>query len=336
MSPRESVNFMKASFRKRRQCGFGLLEALLCISLMSLLFLGAMTMLITAGRSVVRTQAQVYSNSDAANAIQNIVGQLREASTFSLPTSTAAGQAENTWTPLSGVSLSQLSTSMPDGETVNTALQVVAPQTLTPQANGYTAQVVRKDGTTGLPDYLRVRSRNPDPGVYWESGQGPWTAAPVTNQAPGGLGVNGSAVYLIYRGDPDGTPDANPTGSPIPNAGTYLWQYRVPDNDAAFNAVKYAANLTVLCKSVATAPNAVQFVRPSYGTVAQPNQVEIKVISSYYSPINGQQTSEETAGATASQLNGKCVFMRDHFSGSNPQAPSNTGARGSNNVFQYR
>lgn len=323
--------------RRRRsgQRGFGLLEALICISLVSLLFLGAMTMLMTAGRGVVRTQSQVYSNGDAANAIQNIIGQLREASKFSLPTSTNAGQAENTWIPLSGVSLAQLSTTMPNGETVNTALQVVTPQALTPQANGYTAQVVRKDGTVGLPDGLRVRSRNPDPSVYWEASPGDgWT--PVTNQAPGGLGVKGSAVYLIYRGDPDGTPDADPAGSPILKAGTYLWQYRVPDNDASLNIVKYAANLTVLCKSVATAPNAVQFVRPSYGAIAQPNQVEIKVISSYYSPINGQQTSEETAGATASQLNGKCVFMRDHFSGGNPQAPSNTGARGSNNVFQYR
>ena len=330
---------MNVSFRKRRQCGFGqrgfgLLEALLCISLMSLLFLGSMTMLLTAGRSVVRTQSQVYSNGEAANAIQNVIGQLREASAFSLPTSTYAGQAENNWTPLSNTSLSTFSTTMPNGETINTAMEIVTPGTLTPQANGYTAQVVRKDGTTGLPPYLRVLSTQPN--VYWESSQGTWTAAPVTNQALGGLGVPGSTVSLIYRGDPDGTPDADPlaAGNPNPKAGTYLWQYRVPDNDASFNIAKYPANLTALCKSVATASNAVQFVRPSYGAIAQPNQMEIKVISSYYSPINGQQTNEETAGATASQLNGKCVFMRDHFNGSTP--PTNTGARFSNNVFQYR
>lgn len=302
---------------------------------MSLLFLGSMTMLLTAGRGVVRTQSQVYSNGDAANAIQNVIGQLREASAFSLPTSTAAGQAENNWTPLSGVALTQFSTTL-NGETINTAMEIVTPGTLTPQMDGYTAQVVRKDGTTGLPPYLRVLSTKPN--VYWESSQGTWTAAPVSNQTLGGLGVNGSAVSLIYRGDPDGTPDPDPlaAGNPNPLAGTYLWQYRVPDTDASFNLVKYPGNLTALCKTVATASNAVQFVRPSYGTIAQPNQVEIKVISSYYSPINGRQTSEETGGATASQLNGKCVFMRDHFNGSNPQAPSNTGARAGNNPFQYR
>lgn len=330
MPSRESVNFMNASFSRRRRRGFGLLEALLCISLMSLLFLGAMTMILTAGRSVVRTQAQVYSNGDAANAIQNVIGQLREASAFSLPTSTAAGQAENNWTPLSGVSLSQFSTIIPDGtatgETINTAIQVITPGTLTMQANGYTA--------SPLPGGLRVLATTP--GGCWQTDGGGWTAAPVSTQIPGGLGVPGSAVYLIYRGDPDGTPDADPTINlnPPPKAGTYLWQYRVPA-DSTFNPAKYPANLTALCKSVAATANAVQFVRPSYGTVAQPNQVEIKVISSYYSPINGQQTSEETGGATASQLNGKCVFMRDHFNGSNPQAPANTGARAGNNPFRY-
>ena len=101
-----------------------------------------------------------------------------------------------------------------------------------------------------------------------------------------------------------------------------MWQYQVPA-ESTFNRVKYAANTEGTLQKLATAPNAVQFVRPlsASGDVAQPNQVEIKVISSYFSPINGQQTNEETSGATSSQLNGKCVFMRDHFSGSNQQAP---------------
>ena len=320
---------MNASFRQHRprhsgQRGFGLLEALLCISLMSLLFLGAMTMLLTAGRGVVRTQAQVYSNGDAANAIQNIIGQLREASTFSLPTSNAPGNAESSWTPLSGVLLSQFSTTL-NGETINTAMEVVTPITLTPQANGYTANP--------LPGGLRVLAQTP--GGYWQAGPGGWTA-PVSTQSPGGLGVADSAVYLIYRGDPDGTPDADPTGSPNPLAGTYLWQYRVP-TDSSFNLVKYPGNLTALCKSVASAPNAVQFVRPYYaatGQLPEQNQVEVKIISSYYSPVNGRQTSEETAGATASQLSGKCVYMRDHCTAASSNT-TNSGVRTGNNTFQY-
>ncbi len=117
---------------------------------MSLLFLGAMTMVMTAGRSVVRTQAAVYANGDAANAIQNIVGQLREASAFSLPTSTNTGQAENNWTPVSSTLLGHFSTTMPNGETINTAMEIITPGTLTMQANGYTANP--------LPGGLRVPS----------------------------------------------------------------------------------------------------------------------------------------------------------------------------------
>lgn len=311
---------------KRRQRGFGLLEALLCISLMSLLFLGAMTMLLTAGRSVVRTQAQVYSNSDAANAIQNVIGQLREASAFSLPTSNAAGQAESNWTPLSGTALGTFSTTL-NGETINTAMEVVTPATLSPQMDGYTA--------SPLPGGLRVLAQAP--GAYWQTKGGGWAAAPVSTQTPGGLGVSDSAVSLIYRGDPDGTPDADPTGNPNPKAGTYLWQYQIPA-DSTFNLVKYPDHLTALCKSVATAPNAVQFVRAYYaptGQLPEQNQVEVKIISSYYSPVNGQQTSEETAGATASQLSGKCVYMRDHCTAASSNT-TNSGVRTGNNTFQYR
>ena len=318
--------------RRARQRGFGLLEAVICISLMSLLFLGAMTMIITAGRSTVRTQAQVSSNGDAANAIQNIIGQLREASAFSLPTSSAAGQPESTWISVGNVSLGQFSTGM-NGETINTGIEVVTPPTLTAQANGYTAQVVRKDGTVGLPNGLRVLSVTP--GSYWETNGGGWPVAPTSVQMPGGLGIQGSAISLIYRGDPDGTPDPDPTGNPNPKAGTYLWQYTVPPTDASFNPTKYPNNLAVICKSVATVPNAVQFVRPSYGSIAEVNQVEIKIISSYYSPINGRQTSEEGNGAASSQLSGKCVYMRNHCTAGSQQAPSNTGARLGNNAFQY-
>ena len=305
--------------------------------MMSLLFLGAMTMLMTAGRSVVRTQAEVYSNGDAANAIQNVIGQLREASTFSLPTSSQPATAESTWIPLSNVLLSQFSTTIPDGsstgQTINTALEVVMPGTLTTSANGYTA--------IPAPPGLRVLSQN---GGFWQTKDGYWqtnggysAASPITTQTPGGLAVAGSAVFLIYRGDPDGTPDPDPTGSANPKAGTYLWQYAVP-SDASFSPALHPGSLVALCKSVATAPNAVQFVRPYYAATGQlpvQNQVEVKIISSYYSPVNGRQTSEETAGATSSQLSGKCVYMRDHCTAASSNT-TNSGVRTGNNTFRYR
>ena len=76
-----------------------------------------------------------------------------------------------------------------------------------------------------------------------------------------------------------------------------------------------AAPADRLCKTLSLSPNAVQFVRPTYAGVPEPNQVEIKIISGYYSPINGQQTNEEGNGASSSQFVGKCVYMRDHQPG---------------------
>ena len=285
--------------RSRRQRGFGLLETVICISLMSLLFLGAMTLIISATRQTVRTQSQVYATADAANSIQHIIGQLREASAFALPT-TDAGTAETTWNPMGGTSLTQFSTTL-NGETINTAIQVITPPTLPLQV------LSTKGGAT-------------------------WPVASFNAQASGG--ISSSSVFLIYRGDPDGTPDPDPTGNADPKAGTYLWQYTLPSPGGAFNPAVYPP--TAICKSVSTAPNAVQFVRPFYanaGGKPEQNQVEIKIISSYYSPINGRQTSEEGSGASSSQLSGKCVFMRDHYTGS---VDTRSSTRTTNNVFQYQ
>ena len=304
-----------------RRRGFGLLETLICLSLVSLLFLGGMDLIMTALRSTVRTQAQVYSTGDAANAIQQVIGQLHEASAFALPTSTAANAAENNWVSLNGVQLSQFSTTLADGtvngETINTAIEILSPPTMTPKDNGYTA--------SPMPAGLRVLNgaggtvEAGAAGSNWAPAPGP---QPYNAMGDGGLGKG--AVALIYRGDPDGTPDSA--------AGTDLWQYAVPAN-GAFDLVNYPP--TALCKSVSTASNAVQFVRPSYGGVAEQHQMEIKIISSYYSPINGQQTNEQGNGASSSSLTGKCVYMRDHYAGGGTagQAPANT--RTGNNAFQY-
>ena len=312
---------MKQFSHTRARRGFGLLETLICMSLLSLLFLGAMNLIMSALRSTVRTQAQVYSTGDAANSIQNIIGQLHEASAFALPTSSAANAAESTWATVGTVPLSQFSTILADGsasgETINTAIEIMSPPPMTPKDNGYTA--------SPMPAGLRVLSVA---GRTWEAGAAGSTWAPSPNAPPynamGNGGLGKGAVALIYRGDPNGSPNSA--------TGTYLWQYSMPA-DGTFDLVKYPP--TALCKSVSTAPNAVQFVRPTYGGVAEQHQMEIKIISSYYSPINGQQTNEQGSGASSSSLTGKCVYMRDHYAGggSGSQAPANT--RTGNNAFQF-
>jgi prepilin-type N-terminal cleavage/methylation domain-containing protein len=297
-------------FQRRQQRGFGLLESLIAISIMALLFLGAMTLLISTSRTAVRTQAQVYAVADSANSIQNVIGQLREASGFTLPTSNTANTAETGWIQPSGIAQNQFWTTL-NGATINTAIEISAPPLLTPAGNGYTATV----------SAIQVLSTT---GGTWASNGANWSAPPFD------VSGTGTAVTLIYRGDPDGTPDADPTNNPNVGAGTYLWQYTLPANNS-FNLTAYPP--TILCKSVGTAPNAVQFVRPSYGLNTDPSQLEVKVISSYYSPINGQQTSEEGNGASSSQLVGKCVYMRDHNPTGKP--PPNSATMQSNDPFQY-
>ncbi len=290
---------------------------------MSLLFLGAMGLIISASQLTVRSQAEVYATGDAANALQNIMGQIREASSFSLPTSATANTPETGWNLMGSTSLTQFSTNL-NNETINTAIQVAAPPILTPASNGY---------PTPMPAQLRVLS-TAGGGAYWSSGQGTWTAPPVNISTPGSISfapntvylpVPGSAaigaIYLIYRGDANYAPD--------PAAGTYLWEYAVPSN-ASFNPAVYTP--TLLCKSISAAPDAVQFVRAVYNGVPEKDQLEVKIISSYYSPINGQQTNEEGSGASSSQLSGKCVLMRNHCSAADPP---NAAIQSSGNTFQY-
>ena len=320
---------MKRISSTRTRRGFGLLETLICMSLLSLMFLGATSLIISTMRSTVRTQASVYSTGDAANSIQQIIGQLHEASAFALPTSDKPNTAENGWATVGAVPLGQFSTvfadGTPGGQTINTAIEILSPPPMTPHDNGYTAQVTRADGTTGLPYGLRVLS---SAGAICEAGTAGSTWAPAPSAQPynamgdGGLGKG--AVTLVYRGDSNGNPNSA--------SGTYLWQYAMPVS-GAFDLVNHPP--TALCKSVSLAPNAVQFVRPSYGGIAEQHQMEIKIISSYYSPINGQQTNEQGNGASSSSLTGKCVYMRDHYAGGGAASQAPTNTRTGNNAFQY-
>lgn len=285
--------------RRRNQRGFSLLEMGLSISLMSLLFLGAMTLMLTANRTAARTQAQVFATADAANAIQSVVGRLQTAQNFALPASRVDGEAETGWVMPSGLSTGQFTTTL-NGAAVNTALEIIAPPILTPDSNGY---------APGSADTIRVQSLS----------GGFLPIHPTQN-----TGV-GTQVTLIYRGGPDGMPDAA--------AGAWLWQYTIPVS-RAFTPDLAGGNPKMLCKSVGDEPNAVQFVRPVLNGIPQPWQVEIKIISSYYSPINNRQTNEQGDGSSSSSLSGKCVYMRDHSPTAG--APADANVRPSNNVFQYR
>ena len=294
---------------QRNQGGFTLLEMLIAVSLMALLFLGAMNLVIDSSRTTVRTQAQIFATGDAANSIQTVISQIRQAQGFCLPTSQTAGAGEDGWVTPTGTTLAQFSTTL-NGSTVNTAVEITTPPSLTPAENNYKAGIssIQVQLSSGSAVSLDGTGR---------------TSAPYDSQ------IAGTAVSLIYRGDPDGTPDPDPTGSAVKNAGTYLWQYTMPA-DNSFNLVQYPP--TVLCKSVSTASNSVQFVRPSYASVPEPNQLEIKIISGYFSPINGTQTNEEGNGTTSSQIVGKCVYMRDHLA--SPKAKTNI-SQSSNNPFQH-
>lgn len=298
-----------SALRRRRQRGYGLLEMVISIAVMSLVFLGSVLLLDTSARTVARTQAQIYASGDASDSIQKVIAQLREADSFLLPVSQAAGTAEVRWVVPSGTTATQFVATL-NGQTLATAVEVTMPGALTPAINGY------KTGVTDI--YVQSSSGAPLP---LNPKKAPFAQTPYYN------GAIGATTCLIYRGDLDGTPDADPTGSPVAGAGTCLWQYKLlPDGtrDPVNNP-----NVQ-LCKSVASTSNAIQFVRPVQGA-ASTNQVEFKLISSYYSPINGQQTNEEGNGASSSQLVGKCVYMRDHqTSGKLP-----TGARTGNTPFQY-
>ncbi len=292
----------KRRLSRRNRGGYTLLEMLIAVSLMSLVFLGGMDLVVSSSRTTVRTQAQLYATADAANSIQNFIGQVREAQIFRLPTSDAANTAEDGWITPTNTLASQFSTTL-SGGTVNTAIELTVPPALTPGLNGY---------KTGVSD-IQVQLSN---------GTAKHLTGPLAlyaSQTPG------TVVILIYRGDPDGTPDPDPTNSTVTGAGTYLWQYAIPVTgvfDTTANP-PYA-----ICKSISTAPNAVQFVRPA----SEPYQAEVKIISGYYSPINGTQTSEEGNGTSTSQLTGKCVYMRDHITDA---APHTHTSQSSNNPFQH-
>ena len=138
----------------------------------------------------------------------------------------------------------------------------------------------------------------------------PATAAvTVQNGGGGALAVspppyNRSLAYSpsplwVYRADSDGTPDAP--------AGKYLWITGTEQTQAVSRALTGSLN--------PQAANAVQFSRPVTASAPQsalPFQLQIKLVSTYYSSFAQTQTSELTTGTQEAQVVGKCVLLRDH------------------------
>lgn len=303
------------SRRERKKTGFTLFEVLVAMPLAILIFLGTMSIYALSTQLFARTTAQMYTSMDASNAIQHIIDETRESQTYALA-------SENTFSCPSGWTAGQFYTTY-NGETINTGMELFIPPNLSTSEVGYQA---------GNPSTVSVVNSNGNtvalPNLYY---------------------ANGSSVeqVIIYRGDPPGSngigvPDANPSGmtdtadfinwkaaqsSMQSKLGTYLWEYNVQTGVD-----------TVLCKSVAWSPDAVQFIRPttspdSNGGTPEPYEVEVNVVSGYYSPINLVTTNEESDGAEVSTLTGKCVYMRDHQTSASTPTNANTSA--TNNAIPY-
>lgn len=301
--------------RIKHNIGFSLFELLIAMPLVVLIILGTSMIYILSSQMFARTTAQLYTSMDSSNAIQYIISQTREAQTFALPT-------ENTFVCPSIFNKNAFSTTY-NGETICTAVELNMPPTLAASQIGYQA---------GNPTQISVintagNTVTLNPQLYFSNGAS-------------------SQQIIIYRGDPPGAsgigaPDANPSGCTTTASfsawksaqtnmqsqlGTYLWEYNVQTGVA-----------TVLCKSVAWSPNAVQFIRPTTnpsGTgTPLPFELEVNVVSGYYSPINFMTTNEESNGSEVSSLSGKCVYMRDHQTAAS--APTNANTSSTNNAIQY-
>ena len=268
--------------KRKRQVGFTMVEALLSISLMGLLGSGAVSLFLAATRLSLKAGAQTSAGLEAANALQYVIEQTREAQSFALPNElTGSGGAFIVPGGRSAADFQTTLTSTIDGVTSTENIYAAMELALPP------GQTVTVKDTSGS-----------DKAVADSSGN-----TPIDRTG------NSTSTLLIYRGDPDGTPDPDPTGSAVVNAGTYLWLYTMPSNNI-FDIVAHPPR--ALCKSIAVSPNAVQFVRPFLNGAETPYQVQIKIISGYYSAINGTQTNEATDGSQVSQLSGKCALMRNH------------------------
>lgn len=124
----------------------------------------------------------------------------------------------------------------------------------------------------------------------------------------------------IYRADSGGTPDAA--------AGTYVWLYGTEHGQPV--------NKALVSSLSPTTANAVQFSRPTSAAFqALPYQLQISLVSTYYSPLRQAQTSEINSTAQEERVAGKCALLRDHERNLDHE-PNSTASYGAANAPTLR
>ena len=279
MTPNIMQKTVKHSHCRR---GFTLVETMLAVSLMAMIFLGAMNLYMGGLQAAAKSGAQLTANATAANGLQHVEQDVREAYFLVLPSTTpvpspAFGSDLGTGYPLSDFQVTYFDPSLGANRRIDTGLKIVFP--------AFTAVTVHKSSGAQL-----TLSR------YDTS-------------------TAGTSLY-VYRADMPANPGANTPAMPDPSQGDCLWasgtENGMPINER-FAQLSDSRSAAGGISAANMLPNAVEFIKPP-----EPNSLEIRLISSYYSPtgssnstLAGQQSNE----SNKTLLTGKCVFMQDHQQG---------------------
>lgn len=291
--------------RKCRQGGFTLVEMTFSTLLLGLLLLSVTGIYTAMMRLTASITASAFVSSDAANAVQRVSDNLREAQNFEMMDGSGSvdGAAFGT---------SYDATASGTGTVLCVAgIRLFAPvafQSPSAPPSGY------PQGTVGI----QINGRA---GVTALAG----AATPWDHNAAG-------ATLDIYRASykqKDTGGSLVPDGTPRPNDGACLW-IKGTERGAVLDTL---AGNTIsgrpIVKDIAPVPNAVQFFQPLSNPAdptspPMPNAVQVKIACGQYDLTHKGATSSDAAFGGASQISGDCVYMRDHT----PFSATSTGANG--------
>ncbi len=288
-----------------RESGFTLVEMTIGSMLLTLLLLGMFSIYTAMMRLCASVSASAYVSSDAANAVQRVTGDLREAQNFEMMDGNGSVDGASFGTAYDAI----------DGGTnaviCVTGIRLFSPavyQSQSPPPAGY------PQGTVGI-------SINGRGGTTALTG----TAAPWNHNAAG-------TTLDIYRAsykqkNPDGSRMAD--GTARPNDGACLWISGTEQGASLGTLPGGAIAGRPIVKDIAPVPNAVQFFQPltnpaDPASPPMPNAVQIKITCGQYDLTHNGATSSDAAFGGVSQLSGSCVYMRDHT----PFSATNTGVNG--------